>query len=204
MENFVKIQVPVSISYPALESALKKQLVGEYIPKPAEGEEASPYAQILDVGIAGSSTGENDIFLRVKIRILRTILKRDQVDLYVVATLGYDNAAQQVFVQHFRMESRTSSRFFNSALEVLVNNVAYNQIIQRARVNLQEIISKELNKANGLLGNGLELKGLKLEGAVEEVRVQNLSPRPSRMFLDLELQANIQVDVLDLNELLPA
>jgi len=204
MEHLVKIQVPVSISYPALESALKKQLVGEYIPKPTDGEDAAPYAQILDVGIAGSSTGDNDILLNVRIRILRTILKRDQVDLYVVATLGYDNAAQQVYVQQFRLESKTSSRFFNSGLEMLVNNVVYNQIIQRARVNLQEIFSKELKKANGLLSNGLELKGLKLEGAVEDVRVHNLSLKPKRVLLDLELQANIQVDVLDLSELMPA
>lgn len=204
MEHLVKIQVPVSISYPALESALKKQLVGEYIPKPTDGEDAAPYAQILDVGIAGSSTGDNDILLNVRIRILRTILKRDQVDLYVVATLGYDNAAQQVYVQQFRLESKTSSRFFNSGLEMLVNNVVYNQIIQRARVNLQEIFSQELKKANGLLSNGLELKGLKLEGAVEDVRVHNLSLKPKRVLLDLELQANIQVDVLDLSELMPA
>lgn len=204
MENFVKIQIPVSISYPALESVLKKQLVGEYIPKPAEGSQVPPYAQILDVGLAGSSAGTGDIFLKVRIRILRTILKRDQVDLFVQAALGYDNEAQQVFIRRFNMEARTSSRFYNSSLEVLVNKVAYNQIIQKARVNLQEIIRGELKKTNGSLENGLELKGLKLTGAVEQVRVQDISPKPNRMFMNLEVQANIEVDVLDLSELMPA
>jgi hypothetical protein len=204
MENFVKIQVPVSISYPALESVLRKQLVGEFIPKPTEGSQAPPYAQILDVGLAGSSAGTGDIFLNVRIRILRTILKRDQVDLFVQATLGYDNEAQQVFIRRFNMESRTSSRFYNSSLEVLVNKVAYNQIIQKARVNLQEIIQGELRKTNGSLENGLELKGLKLTGAVEQVRVQDITPKPNRMFLNLEVQAKIEVDVLDLSELMPA
>jgi hypothetical protein len=204
MENFVKIQVPVSISYPALESVLKKQLVGEFIPKPTEGTEASPYAQILDVGLAGSSGGTGDIFLKVRMRILRTLLKRDQVDLFVQAALGYDNEAQQVFIRRFNMESRTSSRFYNSSLEVLVNKVAYNQIIQKARVNVQEIILGELKKANGSLENGLELKGLKLTGAVEQVRVQDITPKANRMFLNLEVQAKIEVDVFDLSELMPA
>jgi hypothetical protein len=204
MENFVKIQVPISISYAALESVLKKQLVGEFIPKPSESTEASPYAQILDVGLAGSSSGAGDIFLKVKIRILRTILKRDNVDLYVQATPGYDNATQQVFIRKFNMQAQTSSRFYNSSLEVLVNKVAYNQIIQKARVNLQEIIARELKKANSLLEKGLELKGLKLMGAVEDVRVLDITPKPNRMFLKLEAQANVEVDVLDLSDLMPA
>jgi hypothetical protein len=203
MENFVKIQVPISISYSALESVLKKQLVGEFIPKAAEGSEASPYAQILDVGLAGSSSGAGDIFLKVRIRILRTVLKRDNVDLYVQATPGYDNATQQVFIRKFNMQAQTSSRFYNSSLEVLVNKVAYNQIIQKARVNLQEILERELKKANGLLEKGLELKGLKLVGAVEAVRVQDITPKPNRMFLKLEASANVEVDVLDLSELMP-
>lgn len=204
MENFVKIQVPVTISYPALEHVLKQQLVGEYIPKPSEDSNESPYAQILDVGLAGSSSGSGDIILRVRIRILRTILKRDNVDLYVQATPGYDNDTQQVYIRRFNMEAQTSSRFYNSSLEVLVNRVAYNQIIQKARVNVQQIIAGELTKANGMLETGMELKGLKLNGVVEEVRVQDITPKANRMFLNLELQAKVEVDVFDLSELLPA
>ena len=204
MENFVKIQVPVSIAYPVLENLLKKQLVGQYIPNPKEGAEESPYAQILDIGLTGSSSGTGNIFLKVRISILRTILKRDQVDLYVQATLGYNNATQEVYLHQFNMESQTSSRFYNSSLELLVNKVAYNQIIQKARVNLKEIIVAEMRKANGLLEKGLELKGLKLMGAVEEVRVQDITPKPNRMFLNLEVNAKVEVDVFDLGELMPA
>lgn len=204
MENFIRINVPVYISYSALEGVLKKQMIGEYIPKPTEGSDTPPYAQILDIGLAGSSSGASDIFLKVRIRILRTVLKRDQVDLYVLATLGYDNASQHLFVRKFSMESRTSSSFYNTALQVLVNKVAYNQILQKTRVNLQEIISLELIKANGLLEKGLELKGLKLIGEVEEVRVQDITPKQDRLFLNLELQAKMEVAIFDLTELLPA
>ncbi|PKV63043.1 DUF4403 family protein [Pontibacter ramchanderi] len=204
MENFVKLQVPVTISYPALESVLKKQLVGEYIPKPSDDTEATAYAQILDVGLAGSSAGTGEIILRVRIRILRTLLKRDNVDLYVQAMPGYDNTTQQVYIRRFNMQAQTSSRFYNSSLEVLINKVAYNQIIQKARVNLTDIIGAELIKANGMLATGVEVKGLKLTGEVEEVRVQDITPKPNRMFLNLEVQAKVEVDVVDLSELLPA
>ena len=204
MENFVKIQVPVTIAYPVIESVLKQQMVGEFIPRQTDEAGANPYAQILYVGLAGSSSGSGEVIVKVRIRILRTILKRDNVDLYVRAILGYDNATQEVYIQRFNMEAQTTSRFYNSSLEVLVNKVAYTQIIQKARVNLRDIIAAELTKANGKLGAGLELKGLKLTGAVDQVRVQNITPKPNRIYLELEVQATLEADVLDLSELLPA
>lgn len=202
MENFVKIHVPVTIAYSAIETVLKQQLVGTYIPKQTEG--ANPYAQIQYAGIAGSSGGSGEIILKVRIRILRTILKRDNVDLYVRAMLGYDNATQQVYIQRFGMEAQTTSRFYNSSLEVLVNKVAYSQIIQKARVNLGDMIAAELKKANGMLAEGLDVKGLKLTGGVDEVRVQNIIPKANRIYLELEVQARLEADVLDLSEVLPA
>lgn len=203
MENFVKIQLPVTIAYPAIETVLKQKMVGEFIPRQTDEPGASPYAQILYVGLTGSSGGNGEVILKVRIRILRTILKRDNVDLYVRAMLGYDNETQEVYIQRFNMEAQTSSRFYNSSLEVLVNKVAYSQIIQKARVNLRDIIAAELKKANGMLTEGLELKGLKLTGSVDEVRVQNITPKPNRIYLELEVQAKLEADVLDLSELMP-
>lgn len=203
MENAVKIQLPVSVSYPALESLLKKQLVGEYIPKPEENTNEPPYAQILDVAITGSSAASFNISLRIKLRILRTVLKRDQVDLLVLASLDYDNAAQRLYVRTFRLEARTPSAFYNKALEVLANKVAYNQILKKTRFNLREILSKEINKANGLLESGLELKGLHLTGRVEKVLVQDISPQAEGVSLLLELQANAKADIFDILSLMP-
>lgn len=203
MDNAIKIQLPITVSYPALEDVLRKQLVGEYIPKPEEGSETPPYAQILDVGIAKSSTGSHDVVLNVKIRILRTVLKRDKVDLFVLATLGYDNAAEQLFVRKFNLSSRTSSGFYNTALEVLANKVAYNQILRKASINLREILANEMQRANGLLEKGLELKGAKLVGKVEMVHIRDIVPQPGRVLLLLELQGNLEADIVDLISLMP-
>lgn len=203
MENAIKIQVPISVSYPALEGLLKKQMLGEYIPRQTEGEQEPPYAQIQGISMGGADTGDYDIILGLRIRILRTVLKRDQVDLLVYANLDYDNATQQLAVSRFKLDSRTSSGFFDKSLEVLANKVAYNQILKRARVNLKAIISKEMKKANGLLADGLELKGLKLMGAVEEIRVRDISAQPDKIYLSVELQGNLEANILDLNSLMP-
>jgi len=204
MEDSVRIYVPVSITYSALEEALKNQLVGEYLPKPEENSTSAPYAQVLDVGIRGSNAGGNQVILRVKVRILRTVMKRDQVDLYVLATLQYDNASQQLYAQQFHLTSRTNSGFYNTALEVMANKVGYSQILSKARVNLGAIIDGELQKANNMLAEGLALKGIRLTGAVNEVRVQDITPLPDQVKLSVELRANVEAQVLTLTELLPA
>lgn len=204
MENAIKIQLPISISYPALEGVLKQQMLGEYIPKAEEGSTESPYAQILDISIEGNSSPAHTLILRIKIKVLRTVLKRDQVDLLVLAEPGYDNESQQLFVRKFKLDSRTSSGFYNTSLEVLANKVAYNQIIKKTRFNLEEIISKELKKANSLLESGLELKGAKLSGTVELVRIQDITPLPDKLSLLLELQGNLEAEIFDLISLMPA
>ena len=203
MENPIQLNVPVSVSYAALEGVLQQQLVGTYIPKPEAGTTDPPYAQVLGVGIAGSSAGPYNLLLRVQLKILRTVLKRDKVDLYASVALAYDNASQQLYVQQFSMESRTSSGFYNTALEVLVNKVAYNQIIKKTRVDLKAIIAAELQKVNSQLAQGLELKGLKLKGAVAAVGVQDIVPQADGLSLRLQVQGELEVAVFDLAGLLP-
>jgi hypothetical protein len=203
MENPIQLNVPLSVSYSALEGVLQQQLIGTYIPKPEEGTGASHYAQVLGVGIAGTSKGAYNLLLRVQLKILRTVLKRDKVDLYASVALAFDNASQQLYVQQYSMESNTSSGFYNTALEVLVNKVAYNQVVEKARVDLKQIIAAELEKVNNQLEQGLELKGLKLKGAVAAVGVQDVVPKPEGLSLRLQVQGNLEVAVYDLASLLP-
>ncbi|RAU82776.1 DUF4403 family protein [Pontibacter arcticus] len=203
MENPIQLTIPLTISYAALEGVLQQQLIGMYIPQPEEGEAANPYAQVQAVGVSGSRGGGYNLLLRVQLRILRTVLKRDKVELYASVALAYDNDTQQVYVQHFSMESATSSGFYNTALEVLVNKVAYNQIIEKARVNVGEIIAKELEKVNSQLTEGMDLKGIKLKGAVTTVAVQDIEPKPDGLSLRLLAQGNLDVAIFDLISLMP-
>jgi len=203
MENTIHLNIPITVTYSALESILQQQLIGMYIPPTEDGTTSSPYGQVLDVGITGSRAGAYNVQLRVQIRILRTVLKRDKVDLYASVALAYDNTTQQVYVQQFSMESATTSGFYNTALEVLVNKVAYNQIIEKARVDVGLIIDKELQKVNNQLAEGMELKGLKLTGNVTAVAVQDILPKPEGLTLNVQVQGNLEVAVNDVSEFLP-
>ncbi len=203
MERPVQLTIPISVSYAALESVLQQQLIGMYIPQPEEGSTANPYAQVLDVGIAGDSSANYNLLLRVQIRILRTVLKRDNVDLYASVALAYDNATQQLYVQQFSMDANTSSSFYNTALEVLVNKVAYSQIIEKTRFDLKTIIAPELEKVNSQLQDGMDMKGIKLKGTVSEVSVHDIIPNLDGLSLRLLAQGDLEMMVQDLSNYLP-
>lgn len=203
MENAIRIQLPVSVSYTALENLLKKKMTGEYIPRQEEGSLEPPYAKILDVAVSRAENSQYDVALRLKINILRTVLKREQVDLMVLAVLDFDNESQKLFVPKFKLDSQTGSRFYDGSLEVLANKVAYSQIIKKARINIGDIISRELKKANELLEKRPEIKGLKLKGAVEKVSIHNISAQEKGISLLIEAEANIEADIFDLLSLMP-
>lgn len=203
MENAIRIQLPVNVSYAAIEQLLKKKMTGEYIPRKEEGGPDGPYAKILDISVSAADTGAFDIDLRMKISILRTVLKRDEADLVVSAILDFDNDSQMLFVPKFRLDSQTGSRFFNASLEVLANKVAYNQILKKARVNVGNIIAKELRKVNGILEKSPELKGLKLSGAVEKVTLKEITAQQSGISLIIETEGNLEANIFDLLSLMP-
>lgn len=178
-------------------------LKGEFIPKPKGGSGEPPYAQVLEAGISGPDSGLYPLTIRARIKILRTVLKRDQVDLSIQAKLGYDAAKQLLTVTKFRLDALTRSSFYNASLELLANKVAYSQILKKARIPVGEIILKEQEKINRLLEEGLELKGLKLNGGLEVAAVKEVNFLPEKVLVLVEVQGNLEAEIIDLASLLP-
>lgn len=200
----IQLHVPIFVSYPALEAAAQKKMVGEYINQPGAARGEDPYAQVLDVRIAPSSTGAWDLVLLVKVKILRTLLKRDSVDLQVPVSLGYDNERQLLFLHKYKVDVRTQSRFYNASLEVLANTVAYDTVIKKARFDLRERIGQEVAKVNAQLAEGLTVKGARLSGAVTRVQVSDIEAQEEGVALSLQLSGQLSVAVFDLLSLMPA
>lgn len=202
MQHNITIKVPIAITYDALEAVLKKKMTGEYIP-PGQGSQEA-YARIQDISLSASTIRGFNLFLALNIRVLRTLLKRDSVDLYVPVALAYDESRQQLYVQQYKVDVNTSSGFYNSALEVLANKVAYDQIIKKARFDVGGLISREVDKVNGQLEEGLVLKGALLRGKVAAVRVDGISPEATGILLNLTVAGDVSIEVKDLLSLMPA
>ena len=103
----------------------------------------------------------------------------------------------------FKVDVRTDSGFYNSALEVLANQVAYDQIIKKTRFDIRAIISREMAKINTMLEQGLAVKGAVANGKIAEVKVQDIDAHSEGVSLILTLQANAEVEIRDLVSLMP-
>jgi hypothetical protein len=205
MDNHhIKIRVPVSIPYTSLEEALRLKMVGEYISAKDDSGEEVKYAQILGVSLFNSSLKSYDITVALRLKVLRTLFKRDSVDIYVHAAVGYDNSRQQLFLSRYNMDVRTQSSFYNTGLEVLANTIASNKILDKSRFDVGGKIAEQVAKINGQLETGLEVKGLRLKGAVAGVNVQDIQLQETSITLLVIVSADVEVEVLDLLSLIPA
>ncbi|WP_224997817.1 DUF4403 family protein [Cesiribacter sp. SM1] len=200
----INIRIPVRISYASLEEALRLKLVGEYISAKDDSGEEVKYAQVLGVSLFNSNVKSYDITVALRLKVLRTLFKRDSVDIYVHAAMGYDNGRQQLFLSRYNLDVRTSSSFYNAGLEVLANTIASNKILGKTRLDLGAKITEQVQKVNGQLETGLEVKGLRLTGAVSTVNVQDLMLQASGVSLQLIVSADVDVEVVDLLSLIPA
>lgn len=205
MENNIAIKVPITVSYAALERAARKKMEGEYISTKDGAGEETRHAQIHSLAIAPSNQAGYNLVINLKLSVLRTLLKRDRVDLQVQAALGYDNDRQFLFLSKYKVDARTSSSFYNASLEVLANNVVQSQVLKKAKVDLRQIIDRELGKVNSRLEAGMEaVKGVVLAGMVDSVRVQGIATRPEGVSMLLLMSGRLAVEILDLDGLMPS
>lgn len=203
MDQNIAIKVPINISYAALEGAVKKKMEGEYISTKEGAGEETRHAHIQQVAVAPSQKPGYHLVIDLKLSILRTLLKREGVDLRVQAALGYDNERQLLFLTRYHIDARTSSSFYNGSLEVLANSVAQGQILKKARLDLRAIITRELAKVNAMLEQGKEMKGIVLTGQVDSVRVQDITPQAEGVSLLVIMYGQLAAEIRDLSGLMP-
>lgn len=198
----ISVHVPVTVSYPALEAAARKKMLGQSLP-PADGRGEDPYARVLDLRLAPSTSPGYELIVKLKLDILRTFFKREGVDLLVLVGLGYDNDRQLLFVRSYKVDARTQSRIYNASLEVLANKAGYDQILKKTRFKVGDIIAREVQKINDKLAPGLGIKGLVLNGALHQLKVYDISAQQEGMRFSVGLEGNLVAEVHDLLSLMP-
>jgi hypothetical protein len=198
----ISLHLPITLTYPALEAAARKKMLGEALP-PASSRGEEPYARLVDLRMAPSSSPGWELIVKLKLDILRTFFKREGVDLLVLVALGYDNGRQLLYVRDYKVDARTGSRIYNTSLEVLANKAGYDKILKKTRFAIGDIIARELHKINDKLAAGMALKGLVVSGSLELLRVEDMEARPEGLQLNLRLQGQLQAQVLDLLSLMP-
>lgn len=204
-QNNVVLNVPVAIPYPTLEKNARKLIVGKDIKAKNKKGKQRKYAEVMDLTLAGSTEPNHEVVLGLKVKIKRSLFKRELATLYFHADLDYDQQKEMLSINDYKLDSKTESVLFNRTLELLANKVVYNQVMQKLTFDVDQALDEQKKSLNDMLSKKIEIsKGISLTGAINEVEVKEILAQPQGISFLLNLTGNVDVEVLEINGLTPS
>lgn len=195
LKEGIRFQVPVKISYEALEGFLRKKLVGEHISTEENGE-TTKYATILDVDLARSLRQGYDLAVDVKFKTLTTLFKNKEGSILVDAALDFDPNLQQLSVKDYTFDVESNSWLFSNSLETLVGTFFRDKIKKKMNFDFKPLIQEQLVEINNKLETAIApAEGITISGFVSGFRVVQLLPGERVLLAIVELEGSGLVEV---------
>ena len=191
----IRFQIPVKVTYKALETLLREKLVGEDITTENNGE-VTKYATILDLDLARSLQQGYDLAVDVKFRTLTTLFRNKEGSILLDAALDFDPAAQKLSVKDYKFEVESSSWLLDNSLETLAGSFFREKIKKKMNFDFKPLIAEKLGDINNKLETAIEpAEGISIEGFVSNFRVLRLLPGEKVMLAIVELEGKAVVSV---------
>lgn len=192
----IRFQVPVKISYKALEGFLRKEMQGEFITTTGNNGEVTKYAEILDIALAKSLEPGYDLAVDVKFRTLTTFFRDKEGSVLLDASLHFDPALQKVSVEDYKFQLDTDSWLLNNSLETLVGTFFREKIKKKMNFELRPLVEEQLGSINEKLEKLEPTDGIVLSGFLSNFRVLQLLPGQELLLIIVEVEgrALVQVD----------
>lgn len=199
-ENDIQINLPVNISYAAINEFLTENVVGKLIEDEKETGEVTTYAELLDMSIEQSPDERFDLAVDVEFRTLTKLLRNKIGRVWLHVALEFDEAAQEVWVSDFKLDGNTDSWLMNNSLELMANKVMQGSIKNKMRYNFQAEIEKHIFELNTKMGDPYEVSsGINLFGRIEKMKVYRIIPKADKFLVLARIAANAVVDIEKLN-----
>ena len=196
LQDDIRFQIPVKISYTALEGFLRQQLVGEHISTTGENGEETKYATFLDVDLAKSHVEGYDLAVDVKFKTLTTFFRNKEGSILLDAKLDFDPAAQQLSVKDYTFDVDSSSWLLSNSLETLAGSFFRDKIRKKMKFDFRPIIQEQLGNINKKLESTIEpVEGISISGFVSGFKVLQLLPGEQMLLAIVELEARALVEV---------
>lgn len=196
LEDDLRFQIPVKISYSALQGFLREQLVGEHISTTAENGEETRYAVIQDVNLAKSHEAGYDLAVDVKFKTLTTFFRNKEGSILLDASLQFDQGTQKLSVKDYKFDVDSSSWLLNNSLETLVGTFFREKIKKKMNFDFRPLIEEQLGNINQILENSIAPKeGITLSGFITSFRLLQLLPGEKVLLAIVEVQGRMLVEV---------
>ena len=137
MKN-IWLTIPVKVPNAVLRKILETKLIGMKI-----GTAKRKRGQFLRLSLQASPLQEFDIVLGLRIGLARKVLWAKEVPLYLHASLEFDSESGCLSVGTFKIDAESKNFVLDKALEFLANRIYYQKVLDKATVNLNELMAKK-------------------------------------------------------------
>lgn len=196
LQDDLRFQIPVKITYTALEDFLRGQLVGEHISTTSENGEETRYAVLGDVHLAKSQQPGYDLAVDVNFKTLTTFFRNREGSILLDASLHFDQQSQILSVKDYKFDVDSSSWLLNNSLETLVGTFFREKIKKKMRFDFRPLIEEQLGNINKTLEDKVKpTEGIGISGFITSFRILQLLPGEQVLLAIVEVQGNLLVEV---------
>ncbi|APG61030.1 hypothetical protein LPB144_11710 [Christiangramia salexigens] len=200
LQQNIKVILPLSVKYAAIDKLLREKLTGEIIKKEDKAGEGSNYAQILDVTLEKSHKNNFDVQLNIKFQFLTTFFKNREADAEIHAVIQLDPSKQRLFIKDYSVVSDTNNWLADKLLQGVVNTWMYKRIKSKMTFDLDSFLSKNLDSINKQLENKLEVKtGTYVLGNLESIKLVEILAAETHLQLALNIKGHSEIEIDEIN-----
>ena len=196
MKN-IGLALPIKIPYPVLRQLLETKLIGMEI-----GTSERKRGQILRLGLQVSPLPEYDIILGLRVGLVRKVLWTEEVPLYLHAALAFDPESGRLSVGAFKIDFETKNVVLDKALVFLANRMYYRKVLDKASVNLNEMIASKMALLNEKLQSGIpSSQGMVFSGNMENIMITGIEPGPEYIVVYANFKGKAEVTLQNLPDM---
>ena len=196
MKN-IRLALPIKIPYPVLRQLLETKLIGMEI-----GTNERKRGQILRLGLQVSPLPEYDIILGLRVGLVRKVLWTEEVPLYLHAALAFDPESGRLSVGAFKIDFETKNVVLDKALALLANRMYYRKVLDKASINLNEMIASKMAILNEKLQSGIpSSQGMIFSGNMENISITRIEPGPEYIVVYANFKGKAEVTLQNLPDI---
>jgi hypothetical protein len=193
----IDLTLPIKIPYPVLRELLETKLIGMEI-----GTGERKRGQILRLGLQASPLPDYDMVLGLRIGLARKVLWAKEVPLYLHASLDFDPESGRLSVGTFKIDVDSANFVLDKALEFLANRMYYRKVLDKASVNVNELIASKMAVLNEKLQSGIpSSQGMVFNGNMENITITQIEPGPEYIVVYAHFKGGAEVTLLNLPDL---
>ncbi|SDE84692.1 protein of unknown function [Pricia antarctica] len=187
----INLTLPIKIPYEVLQQLTDRNLIGMEI-----GTGKRKEGRIVDTNLEASPLPEFDVILVLKMHILRKILVTKEVTLGIHASLTYDTNTGILSVGDFKIDAKSKNFLLNKTLQILANRMYYRKVLDRATINVNELIGPYLTELNERLVPGISSpQGILLHGSIEQINISRIEPLTEHVLVHVQFKGGVEVTI---------